>query len=168
MAYRRWLVGLALVGVMTGAGNGVAAAQAGPEAGPIWAQAGLGASSANFGGLAGVSVGSGGHLFSARASFVAENFEGGDEETFDVALLYGRRLRTIGAFRPSVSAGIAYVKCEECDDGDNATSVGLAVSAEAALWPTKFAGVAVHGFGNLNSIASFAGVALTIHLGRLR
>ena len=167
MACRRWLVGVALVGVVAGAGNGVAAAQVRPDARAIWVQAGLGASSANLGGLAGISVGSGNHLFSARASFVAENFEGGDEETFDVALLYGRRIRSAGTFRPSASAGIAYVKCEECDGGGNATSVGLAVSAEAALWPTRFAGLAVHGFGNLNPIASFAGVALTVHLGRL-
>ena len=132
MACRRWLVGVALVGVVAGAGNGVAAAQVRPDARAIWVQAGLGASSANLGGLAGISVGSGNHLFSARASFVAENFEGGDEETFDVALLYGRRIRSAGTFRPSASAGIAYVKCEECDGGGNAiATIAIVIAALA-------------------------------------
>lgn len=134
----------------------------------IWVQAGLGATTANLGGLVAASVVTGQHLLSARGSFVAENFDGGDEETFDVAVLYGRQLRRTGAFRPSASAGIAYVKCEECEDGGSASSVGLAVSLDALLSPTKFAGIGLHGFGNVNPIASFAGVAVTIHLGRFR
>jgi hypothetical protein len=134
----------------------------------FWLQAGVGASTANLGGLIAASVAKGPHLVSARASFAAENLDGGDDEAFDVALLYGRPLRSAGAFRPSASAGIGYVKCEGCDDGMNAASIGLALSVEAALWPARFAGIGLHGFGNANSIASFAGVAVTIQLGRRR
>ncbi|HEU4829471.1 MAG TPA: hypothetical protein VFT04_09765 [Gemmatimonadales bacterium] len=159
---------LVAVAVIATGRSGALAAQDSAARPAIWAQAGLGVSTANLGGLVAASGASGSHLVSARASFVAENFEGGDEETFDVAILYGRRLRSTGAFRPSASAGIAYVKCEECDDGGNASSVGLALSVEAALWPTGFAGIGLHGFGNVNPIASFAGVAVTIHVGRLR
>lgn len=147
---------------------GELAAQADAGGPAAWAQAGLGASTANLGGLVAASIVHGPHLVSARASFVAEHLDGGDDEAFDVALLYGRQLRSRGAFRPSAAAGIAYVKCEGCEDGRNASGVGLALSVEAALWPTKVAGVGVHAFGNANPIASFAGVALTIHVGRLR
>lgn len=134
----------------------------------LWAQVGLGVSSANLGGLVAASVASGPHLLSARASFVAEHLDGGEDEAFDVALLYGRQLRRQGAFRPSAAAGLAYVKCEGCDDGRNASTVGLALSVEAALWPTSVAGIGLHGFGNVNSVASFAGIAVTLHLGWLR
>jgi hypothetical protein len=134
----------------------------------VWVQGGLGVSSANLGGIIAASAVKGPHLVSARASFVAESLDGGDDEAFDIGLLYGRQLRSGGVFRPSAAAGVAYIKCEGCDEGRNAATVGLAVSVEAALWPTRIAGVGIHGFGNLNSVASFAGVALTIHVGRLR
>jgi hypothetical protein len=147
---------------------GSAAAQSAPDRPPIWAQAGIGVSTANLGGLLAVSAVKKRHLVSTRASFVAENLDGGEDEAFDVALLYGRQFRSRGAFRPSAAAGIAYVKCEGCEDGRNATTVGLALSVEAALWPTSVAGVGLHGFGNVNSIQSFAGVAVTLQLGRLR
>ena len=99
---------------------------------------------------------------------MAEHLDGGEDEAFDVALLYGRQLRRAGAYRPSAAAGLAYVKCEGCDAGRNASTIGLALSAEGALWPTNVVGIGLHGFANVNSIASFAGVAVTIHFGRLR
>ncbi|HEX6091580.1 MAG TPA: hypothetical protein VFZ13_15595 [Gemmatimonadales bacterium] len=160
-----WLVvGLAVVG------SGQARAQGTPGSGDpaFWVQAGLGASTANLGGLVAASVGKGPHLVSARASFVAENLDGGEDEAFDVAILYGRTLRRAGAFRPSASAGIGYIKCEGCDNGLNAAGVGLALSVEAALWPASFTGIGIHGFANANSVMSFAGVAVTIQFGRRR
>ena len=167
MLTRQWWAGVA-VAVMYACSPGPASAQERPDIRAIWVQAGLGVSSANLGGLAAASLATARHLVSARASFIASDFEGGEEESFDVALLYGRQLGRGGSFRPSASAGVAYVKCEGCDAGRNASAVGLALSLEAALWPTKLAGVGLHGFGNVNSIGSFAGLALTVHLGRLR
>ena len=159
-----WLV-LGLGTLAAGEARAQGTAPARPE---VWLQAGLGASTENLGGVVGVSVARGSHLVSARASFAAEDLEGGEDEAFDVAVLFGRQLRTAGGFRPSASAGIGYVKCEGCDDGFNAASVGLALSLEAVFWPASFAGIGIHGFGNANSIASFAGVALTIQVGRRR
>jgi hypothetical protein len=146
----------------------VARGQSDTERPAVWGQAGVGPSTANLGGLVAASAVKGPHLVSARASFVAEHLDGGEDEAFDVAVLYGRQLRRHGAFRPAAAAGLAYVKCEGCDDGRSASTVGLALSVEAALWPTSAAGIGLHGFGNVNSVASFAGVAVTIHLGRLR
>ena len=164
----RWPSVLASLALIVGLDSGRAVAQSDTARPAVWAQAGLGASTATLGGLVAASVVTGPHLVSARASFVAEHLDGGEDEAFDVALLYGRQLRSRGAFRPSGAAGIAYVKCEGCDEGRNASTVGLALSFEAALWPTSVAGIGLHGFGNVNGIASFAGVALTLHVGRLR
>ena len=160
-----WLVlGLAVVAP----GRVRAQDTAGAREPAFWLQAGLGASTENLGGLVAASVAKGPHLLSARASFVADNFDGGDDEAFDVAILYGRPLRSAGAFRPAAAAGIGYIKCEGCDDGLNAAGVGLALSVDAALWPAGFAGIGIHAFGNVNSIASLAGVALTVQFGRRR
>ncbi len=167
MLNRRWRA-VGMMAVVSGCSPGTASAQDTPHTRAIWVQAGLGVSSANLGGLAAASVAMGRHLISSRASFIASDFEGGEEESFDVALLYGRQLGRGGSFRPSASAGVGYVKCEGCNAGRNASAVGLALSLEAALWPTKLAGIGIHGFGNLNSIGSFAGLALTVHFGRLR
>jgi hypothetical protein len=149
-------------------GAGTAQDTAGAREPAFWLQAGLGVSTENLGGLVAASVAKGQHLLSARASFVADNLDGGDDEAFDVAILYGRPLRSTGVFRPSAAAGIGYIRCEGCDNGLNAAGVGLALSVEAALWPAGFAGIGIHGFANANSIASFAGVALTIQAGRRR
>lgn len=164
----RWSSAVASMALLGALVPGVARGQTAAGGSAVWGQAGLGASTANLGGLVALSAVRGPHVVSARASFVAEHLDGGEDEAFDVALLYGRQLRRHGTFRPSAAAGLGYVKCEGCDDGRNASSVGLALSVEAALWPTKVAGLGLHGFGNVNSVASFAGVALTIHLGRLR
>jgi hypothetical protein len=47
------------------------------------------------------------------------------------------------------------------------TTAGVALSAKAVL-STRYAGVGLEGFANLNPKASFVGLAMTVDVGKLR
>lgn len=48
------------------------------------------------------------------------------------------------------------------------SAVGLALQADAIWAPSTKLGLGVTAFGNLNGMASFGGVVLGLHLGKVR
>ena len=108
------------------------------------------------------------HLFGLRATAMGDLF---GEAFGDLGLLYGR----IGGddYRLSLAAGPAVMIAQRCtgigfscDPSENA--IGLALAAELfAVFPDVL-GFGVSGFANINAVQTFAGLALSLHLGKFR
>lgn len=85
----------------------------------------------------------------------------------EVAALYGR-MRPFGRHHVAVAAGVAAVAFDTCpDDDDSCFTMGIPLVAEAAL-SSRFIGVGMQAFGNLNRKAPYAGALLFVQLGWLR
>lgn len=146
-------------------------AQSTSEVTQVWGAVGLGAGQSagpyqgggELAGLAELVVQPGTHRFSIRAAFVTDisTFEVGE-----VGVLYGHAWRGERNQR-SISAGVARVssyKAPGCNSRDFVChTIGLPLSAEIA-WRR----LGLQGFGNINSVSSFAAVALTFRIGRVR
>jgi hypothetical protein len=89
-----------------------------------------------------------------------------------VGLLYGRT-RTGERSEQSLSAGIALVYGEDCHGVfggpcDPSKTVGLPLSGTISFRPSRFLGLGLEAFANLNSLASFVGVGAMLEFGALR
>jgi hypothetical protein len=137
----------------------------------FWVAAGLGVGSEDFAGDAGVSYQHGIHLFSFRVAASAGLF---DDQFSDIALLYGRATRTArDRYRAGAAIGLAAV--DGCVGGSlfgdcqhRRTVVGLPLEAQLAWLPATFLGFGLYGFADFNRTRSFAGVTLSVQLGRVR
>lgn len=126
------------------------------------------------------SVRNGPHLFSARLSMAAEVF--GDAVS-DFGVLYGRAVEAENGFA-SIAAGIAGVNGSYDEDGpqilcgflgeceldppEKFTTIGLPLDVQLMWRPIGYVGIGLSGYANLNAKASFAGVSLSLQIGRLR
>lgn len=107
------------------------------------------------------------------------NLFGPNASQEDFAVLYGRRLDNPRSWY-RVAAGAGQVLALRSGDAEECffifcsyerlseKTLGLAVQADAVWAPLSAFGVGLGAFGNLNSAASFAGLTLNLHLGRIR
>ena len=94
--------------------------------------------------------------------------------THDAAILFGRA-STGKRGHASIAAGPAFVDVhypsQLLADGNSVSTwdhvIGIAVAVEGSFAPSRFLGVGVQGFGNLNEARSFIGVALVLKVGSL-
>jgi hypothetical protein len=110
------------------------------------------------------------HYFALRAVGAADALGSEADEFGDFGLLYGR-----AAKRPwghaSVAAGLAITGVSSCHDalsGGTCTTLGVPVTAEAALRLASFLGAGVQGFANLNSKSVYGGLVIFLQFGSLR
>jgi hypothetical protein len=154
-----------------------------PDAG-VHASAGVGAGGEGVAALASLGFRQGHRLITVRYARTEElNILGPspEESRSDVSVMIGRIENGRHGF-VSGSAGLGLVsqlkRGERLSGSEyglfggryesvHATTVGMAVSGKAVL-AGRYAGIGLEAFGNINPKASFAGLALTLHLGRLR
>jgi hypothetical protein len=102
-----------------------------------------------------------------------------EQTSRDIALLYGRRYAASseGWLRAAAGLGLAQVgETGTCAldiflcgyTGTTSSSVGVAWQLDAVWTPWAALGVGAGAFGSFNSSDSFAGLALVLHLGRVR
>jgi hypothetical protein len=166
----------ALMGAILFLGLPPAEAQDDPLPHPdmFWITGGLGVGSEDFAGTAGISYQRGAHLFSLRVAGTAGLFEDGFG---DVALLYGRASRVADTrYRLGAAAGVSAADgCVEEGSGslfggcqDRQTVIGFPLEAQLTWLPAEFFGIGLYGFADLNRTRSFAGLTLSVQLGKLR
>jgi hypothetical protein len=166
----------ALIGAMLFLGLQPAEAQNDslPHPDMFWVTGGLGVGSEDFAGTAGISYQRGAHLFSLRVAGTAGLF---DDGFGDVALLYGRASRHAGSrYRLGAAAGISAADgCVTEGSGsvfgscqDRPTVIGFPLEAHVTWLPAQSFGIGLYGFADVNRTRSFAGVTLSIQLGKLR
>jgi hypothetical protein len=140
----------------------------------FWITGGLGVGSEDYAGTAGISYQRGAHLFSLRVAGTAGPF---DDGFGDVALLYGRASRAADSrYRLGAAAGVSAADgCVTEGSGsvfgscqDRPTVIGFPLEAHVTWLPAAFFGIGLYGFADLNRTRSFAGVTLSIQLGKLR
>ena len=138
-----------------------------------WVTVGLGggnAGSGGFAGAAGFDVLSQHHLLSLRATTVSVLF---DDDFWDVGLLYGRTLLPSRGL-VAASGDLALMGGQRCGGFLGSTCntvrarVGVPVAVRAAWNATRYFGIGIYTFADINGEQSFAGAALTIQLGRVR
>lgn len=143
-----------------------------PASERVWYAAGVGAASGGTGLAAHWTLVTGRHAFSLRSalsfSLLGElvgaiiGRDGGS--AYDFGLLYGRPLVDTQQTFVSVGAGVGLVQRMR-DEGPAALGLPLEVQATARL--TSWFGIGVYGFGNVNRMRSFGGVALALQVGQL-
>ena len=145
-----------------------------PHPDTFWITGGLGVGSEDFAGTAGVSYQHGAHLFSLRVAATAGLF---DDGFGDVGLLYGRATRVADTrYRLGAAAGISAADgCVTPGEGalfssceDRKTVIGLPLEVHVTWLPAEFLGVGLYGFADFNQTRSFAGLTLSVQLGKLR
>lgn len=85
-------------------------------------------------------------------------------KTWDIAGIYGKSYKSPQAMI-SFGTGIAFVNTN--DLSEKSGTVGLPFESQIFWTPTRFFGVGIYGFGNINSIKSFGGALLGIQIGRV-
>jgi hypothetical protein len=136
-----------------------------------WLGAGLGVGSEDFGGQLNSTYQFGANLISFRLASTAGLFEDGFT---DYALLYGRATQDAGdRYQLGAAVGVALV--DGCRGGgvfdscrDVSTVVGLPLEVQAFWRPGRVVGLGVYGFANINRSQSFAGLTVSLQVGRLR
>src|SRR5688572_14040869 len=88
------------------------------------------------------------------------DFDGGGTANWDVGALIGKSYKT-GIAMISGSAGVAYV------GGSSDPTVGLPLESQIFWTPTKYFGIGIYGFGNINTKESFGGALLGLQFGRV-
>jgi len=157
-------------------------AEAGGEGSPLGVSGsfGLGPATHGFGGLLSLGLSTAAGEFVLRAA-AAEEFAifSTPESSEDFALLYGRRVTGDKTFlriaagpglartvRPGSAESCYLIFCEY--DKIETSRLGLALQLEAIWALSQWFGLGLDAFGNVNSDASFVGLTLGVHLGRLR
>lgn len=135
-----------------------------------WLGAGLGVGSEDFSGQLNASYQFSANLISFRMAGTAGLFDDGFS---DYALLYGRATR--GARdRHHLSAALGLALVGGCSGGglggcqEIRSVLGLPLELQAFWRPGKVVGLGLYGFANLNHSRSFAGLTVSLQLGRLR
>lgn len=120
------------------------------------------------------------HAIAIRSAGASDfNILSPSDSESDLAVLYGRRGRSARTWgRIGVGPGVVQTVRSgpgyDCSwfvcsyDRVRETTVGLAFQADGTLAFSRFLGLGISIFGNLNSAGSFGGAALTIHLGAVR
>jgi hypothetical protein len=137
-----------------------------------WLGAGLGVGSEDLGGNLNTSYQFGANLISFRVASSAGLFH---DESTDYALLYGRATRN-ARDRHHLGAALGLALVDGCQGGgvlsggcrDVSAVVGLPLELQAFWRPGKVVGLGVYGFANLNKTRSFAGLTVSLQVGRLR
>lgn len=140
----------------------------------------LGVASPGLGGVLSLSVHSSRNVFVLRSSGAsAFTIFSPSDSSEDLAFLFGRvRERERGWLRaavgPSLVRVIRYGRAYDCAfffcsyDSEESYHPGVAFQAEAVWTPANAFGLGLTGFANLNGEFSYAGLALGVHLGRVR
>ena len=91
--------------------------------------------------------------------------DGSGDSVVEAGILYGRRVTASFGYA-GVAAGLSAVSADGLPGsaGEERGGVGIPVLAEAALQTTPV-GLGLQLFGNLNSVASFGGMAIMVYLG---
>lgn len=136
----------------------------------IWGAVGIGAGMPTSGGdgitnMAQVVFQKHPHHVALRA-LLMHDLDRPTDDIGEASVLYGRTFGLGGSYA-AVAAGISANAFDTCPDDDDACfSLGFPVVVEAAI-SRKYVGVGLQAFGNVNSIASYAGAVLFVQLGRL-
>lgn len=120
------------------------------------------------------------HLFSARAAFAGDPVFG--PYLYDIGVLYGRAF-PVGRRAVSIAAGVGVVdgdfdtfciavgyasNCAENRRDEVGATLGVPLEVQIHSLTTRFFGLSICGFANLNRTGTFGGVLLHIRLGDLR
>ncbi len=131
-----------------------------------------------IGGVGHVALERGRHRLLLRLAVIADvaGFPdgSGDGDVSEIGLLYGRRDAAQRGPGRSISAGLAAVHFQRCPDepadpfhDPGCSTLGIPVVAEAGIG-NSVVGIAINLFGNLNAMAPFAGVGVSLPLGWMR
>jgi hypothetical protein len=109
------------------------------------------------------------NVISARGVLVGVSvFQG--QTLWDIGLLYGRATSDNDnvAFA-SIAVGLAFVQCSGSFAGNIPISNTVGIPVEVQLFLRgRQSGIGIYGFANINPTRSFAGVTLSLQLGKLR
>lgn len=119
--------------------------------------------------IGGITYKWGHNLFTFHVTGVSELF---GDEFHGIGLLYGRATST-QSFQFSAAAGLALVNGTRSEGlyGSSEsvpTTIGIPVELQAVWEPVNFLGLGIVAFANLNPAQSFAGIMLTLQIGKLR
>jgi len=163
------------VGLLAVALAGIAADASGQSSKPpvrVWLGLGLATAvvrnlDADAGGTVQVVVQRGAHHAAFRSLSMGDFSsvpDGSDDGVREVGLIYGRAAATSFGYVTAV-AGVALVTANGLPQaGESRRTAGLPLVVEAGL-RTRVVGLSIQGFGNLNSLSRFAGVAVYLNLG---
>jgi hypothetical protein len=84
----------------------------------------------------------------------------------EVGLVYGRASTGTGAARWNAAAGLSFVQVD-ISGRELRNTVGLPITAQGSL-DSPHVGIGMAGFANLNPAEPYAGLLLTLRVGRLR
>lgn len=141
-----------------------------PNSYRIWVNAGLGVGTDDISGFVIASYQKGNNLLSIRGALSGDMISG--DEFWDIGVLYGRATSQ-QRYHASISAGLAIVGGKRdygwsSSGNDVPLTVGLPLKAQLNWLPTSVLGIGLQGFANINPEQSFAGLALSLQLGKLR
>lgn len=142
----------------------------------LWLAAGIGAAVPTSGGdaitnMAQLVYQKNAHHFALRGVVLHDMQSPGSTTGTDmigeIGIVYGR-VRETGWGRMTLAGGLAGVALDACpDDDDSCFTAGVPLLAEIAR-SSKYVGIGLQGFGNINAKASYAGAVLFVQLGRVR
>lgn len=101
------------------------------------------------------------------------------EKVNDFGFMYGRKLLNKEYMFISVSGGVSYLTgtvrgrlisnswFHSDYESVKVSTIGFPLESQLAFTPFKHFGISVHGFGNLNPDNSYAGIGLSLLVGRL-
>jgi len=101
--------------------------------------------------------------YGLRGTVMVYGFES-EESVGEIALLYGRATRRTSS-QAAIGAGLSLIGV--CDGGCR-TTIGLPLTARAAVRPLSFLGLGAQVMGNLNSAETIVAWTLFLELGKLR
>lgn len=155
------VVGLVMVPVGLRAQEAAAARTVG-----VWVSGGLGGGSEGIALLAELAYQTGVHQFGIRGTLMADLY---DDAVADIGVLYARSWQS-RHWNLAAGGGVGWVANEECPEcaGEVREGVGVPLMARAVWHPIGVLGLGLYGFGNVNTVRSFAGLALTLSMGKLR
>lgn len=135
----------------------------------FWINAGLGVGTLGGAGIASTSYQFGLHLLSIRG---AVTFEILGDDFWDIGMLYGLATSKQN-YHASISSGMAVMGGSRSAGFFEQSEVisrqiGFPLEGQLFWWPSNVFGLGLNGFVNLNMEQTFAGLTLTLQLGKLR
>lgn len=134
----------------------------------FWVSGGVGGSSEGVGGLLEAAAQIGPHQISLRAIGMTDLY---DDAVWDLGVLYSRS-RWTRRGHLSAGVGLAEVGLDPCGEIGGCTGVvtgvGIPVMVRAMWRPVQGLGLGGYGFGNVNTVRSFAGLALMLTFGKVQ
>lgn len=139
----------------------------------FWVNAGIGVGTPDIAGIVSVSYQFlGSNLLSLRGAVAAEFF---GDDFWDIGLLYGRAT-TAQDYHVSISAGVAVIWGSRSSDGlfsdtphkEISRQFGFPLEGQLFWRPSRFIGLGLYDFANFNAERSFAGLAASLQVGRLK